>query len=87
MAQYQRPKIGWRDVLVTMGLGQPLARAFVAGVAGVTVLYAAGYPREAFDEDGNIRPFAPLTPLADGVTSKHFLVLPLTIAAAAYILT
>ncbi len=77
----------WRDMAVLMGLGTPTSRAFVAGVAATALLYATGYPGEAFGEDGSIRPFAPLTPGPDGVTTKHFLVLPVAVAASAFLFT
>ena len=77
----------WRDMAVLMGLGTPAARAFVAGVAATTVLYVANYPSDAFRDDGSMRPFGPLSPGPDGVTSKHFLVLPVAIAAAAFFFT
>jgi len=76
-----------KDALVKLGLGKPSARCFVAGVTSAAILYFAGYPHEAFREDGTMRPFAPLTPGPDGVKAKHFLVLPLSIAACAYFFT
>jgi hypothetical protein len=73
--------------LAALGLGTPSARAFVAGTASLGVLYAAGYPKQAFRDDGSMRPFAPLTPGPDGVSGSHFLVLPLTIATVAFLFT
>lgn len=76
-----------KDALVTLGLGKPSARAFVAGITSAAILYFAGYPNEAFRDDGTLRPFAPITPGPDGVKAKHFLVLPLGIAVGAYLFT
>ena len=81
------PNVDPRDVLVSLGLGNPSARAFVAGIATTGLLYFSGFPKGAFREDGSIRPFAPLTPGPDGVTEKHFLVAPIAIATAAYLFT
>ena len=76
-----------RDVLVAVGLGSPISRAFVAAVASTSLFYFANFPKAAFREDGTIRPFAPLTPGPDGVTEKHFLVAPLAITTAVYLFT
>ena len=77
----------WRDMAVMMGLGKPSSRAFVAFVGATAVLYAAGLPSGAFDEEGRMRPFAPLVPGPDGVTTKHFLVAPIAIATAVWLFT
>lgn len=77
----------WRDVMVLVGLGQPLARAFVAGVGTATLLYATGTPSAGFRDDGSIKPFSLLSPGPDSVGSKHFLVLPVAIAGAVYLFT
>jgi hypothetical protein len=79
--------IDTRDVLVSLGLGRPSARAFVAGVAATGVFYFAKYPTGAFRDDGTVRPFGPLTPGPDGVTEKYFLVAPMLIATAVYLCT
>jgi len=76
-----------RDAMVTLGLGHPASRAFCAGTAATSVLYASGYPKDAFREDGSMRPFSLLTPGPDGVSSKHFLVLPIGITLAVYLFT
>lgn len=75
------------EAMCALGLGKPYSRAFVAGTAATLHLYAAGFPKQAFREDGSMRPFAPLTPGPDGVTTKHFLVLPLSVALAVYLFT
>ena len=76
-----------RQALSALGLGKPASRAFVVGIGATALLYAVGYPKEAFLDDGSMRPFKPITPGPDGVTAKHFLVLPLGIATAAYLFT
>ena len=81
-----RPITG-REVLVSLGLGHPSARAFVAGVATTGLFYFAKFPTGAFRDDGTVRPFGPLTPGPDGVTEKHFLVAPVLIATAVYLCT
>ena len=78
---------GVTDALVTLGLGSPAARAFVAGTAATSVLYASGMPKSAFRDDGTMRPFEMLTPGPDGVSLKHFLVLPVGITLAVYLFT
>jgi hypothetical protein len=77
----------WQDMAVLVGLGSPTARAFVAGTTAATTLYVAKFPKAAFREDGSMRPFKPLMPGPDGVTTKHFLVLPIAIAGAAFLFT
>ena len=77
----------WKDVAVTIGLGTPVSRAFVAAVGVTALLYIAGQPKAAFTEDGAIRPFAPLSPGPDGVTTKHFLVLPAAVTLAVFLFT
>ena len=84
---YPSPQISVTDALVVLGLGQPTSRAFVAFVASASALYAAGVPKEAYDDSGNIRPFEPLTSGPDGVSTKHFLVLPVAIATAVWLFT
>lgn len=81
------PTLSVRTILVYLGLGQPSARAFVAAVLAASISYAAQMPREAWDEEGRIRPFAPLSPGPDGVTLKHFLVAPVVAGTVAYLFT
>ena len=87
MAEYASPTITAKDALVALGLGRPVARSFVAAVAVAGGMYIVGKPNDAFTDDGAIRPFAPLTPGPDGVTFKHFLVVPLVAATAVYLFT
>ena len=77
----------WRDVMVMFGLGQPSARAFVAGVTSATLLYCAGYPQDAFREDGGIKPCSLLSPGPDSVGYKHFLVIPAVVTGAVFLFT
>lgn len=77
----------WQDAAVAVGLGTPTSRAFVAAVAATGILYATGYPGDAFREDGSLRPFSPLSPGPDGVLSTHFLVLPVVIAGGVFLFT
>jgi hypothetical protein len=81
------PTLTTPQILVHFGLGQPSARAFVAGVAATGIFYFANFPAGAFRDDGTVRPFKPLTPGPDGVTEKHFLVAPLLIATAVFLVT
>ncbi len=85
VANLPEPTLG--QALVSLGLGKPISRAFVAGTVATSVLYASGYPKDAFRDDGSMRPFALLSPGPDGVTGKHFLVLPLGISLAVYLFT
>ena len=78
---------GWRDVMVMFGLGKPVSRAFVAGVAAAGLAYTAGFPKAAFDDEGGMRPFALLSPGPDSVYEKHFLVVPVAVATAVYLFT
>ena len=77
----------WQHMLSKMGLKNPSARAFVAGVAVTSVLYFAGYPKEAWDEEGNMRPFYPLSQGPDCVCRKHFLVIPTVVTGAVFLFT
>jgi hypothetical protein len=76
----------YRDVLVSVGLGRPAARGFVAGVATASLLYCTGTPKDAFDENGACKPFALLSPGPDS-TMQHFLAIPITVAVAVYLFT
>ena len=77
---------GVRGVLVRLGLGQPSSRAFVVGAAAAGVAWFAGQPKAAFREDGSMKPFKPLSPEPDA-TYTHFLLVPVTAAAAAFLFT
>ena len=80
------PKVGYEQVMIAMGLGSPTARGFVAGVAVAGVLYAAGFPKAAFLEDGSMAPFKPLQPGPYSVNG-HFLVAPLAVATAVWLIS
>ena len=77
---------GWRGVMVAAGLASPTSRAFTAAsVAGIAA-YALKYPREAFREDGSMRPHYALSPTADA-TNTHFLLTPLLVGTAVFLFT
>jgi hypothetical protein len=77
---------GIRGVLVMCGLGTPLARAFVAGTVVGIVAFAAGLPKSAFTEDGQLRPQAGLSNDPEAC-DYHFLVVPLSVALAVGLFT
>ena len=70
-----------RDILVTVGLGSPVRRA--AAVLGISLAlaYVARLPTGAFAaEDGKMRPL-------QEATYQHFLVVPVALAAATFVLS
>jgi hypothetical protein len=77
---------GIRGVLVFVGLGHPLSRAFVAATLVGVVAFTAGLPKSAFKEDGTMRPPSYLTNDPES-TNVHFLVVPLSAAALTILLT
>lgn len=77
---------GWRGIAVHTGLGTPLSRAFVAGTAVGIATYALKWPRESFDEEGQMRPLS-LVSKDPSATKFHFLAVPLGAAVAAYLFT
>ena len=79
--------VNMRSIMVYFGMGRPVARAFVAGSVATLALYAAGFPKAAFREDGTMCPFSPLCKGPDGVCAQHFLVLPVTVATAVFLFT
>ena len=76
----------FRGVMVKLGLGQPIARAFTVGVAAAGIMYVAGAPSASFREDGSMKPFKYLSAEPDATTT-HFLLIPLGAAAAAFMFT
>ena len=80
MVQTQEVIEGWRGVCVALGLGNPGARAVTAGLLAGTASYALKYPRKAFREDGTVRNVT-------DPTDTHFLLTPLAVATAVYLLT
>ena len=78
--------LGARGGMVSMGLATPASRAFVVGTTAGILAYAMGYPKGAFDEEGNMRPFK-LVSQSPEATQSHFLVVPLAAATAAYLFT
>ena len=75
-----------RGVLVTLGLGQPISRAFVVGSIAGGVAYLAGLPKMAFRDDGSMKPLKALSPEPDA-TNIHFLLVPVAAAGAAFLFT
>ena len=71
----------WRGIVVKVGMESPYKRAFVAFVLVAGVMYVGGLPRAAFDEEGNIKRFAPINVGPEDARGKHFLVAP-SVAAA-----
>tara|TARA_Y100000004_G_scaffold185834_1_gene236591 strand:- start:167 stop:427 length:261 start_codon:yes stop_codon:yes gene_type:complete len=86
MAAVFEETVGLRGVLYKLGLGQPIARAFVAAVVVGGVLYVAGQPKVAFREDGSMKPARLLSPAPDA-THTHFLLAPVAAGAAAFLFT
>jgi hypothetical protein len=77
---------GTRGILVKIGLGQPVSRAFVAGTAVGLLAYALKVPQMSFDDDGEMRPLKGLSN-APTASYTHFLGVPLAAAAAFYLFT
>ena len=75
-----------RGILVRMGLAQPISRAFVIGVTVAGLAYLAKYPKEAFREDGSMKPHKALSPEPDA-TYTHFLLAPVGAAAIGFLFT
>lgn len=87
MATTPEPAIeGIRGIAVYCGLGTPAARAFVVGTMVGLAAYAVKQPAMSFDEEGKMRPLA-LVSKAPTATNAHFLAVPLTAAAAAFLFT
>ena len=77
---------GARGVMVHMGLGEPVSRAFVAGAIVGAVSLAAKFPKEAFRDDGSMKPLSLLSAEPDATTT-HFLLVPVVAAAAVFLFT
>ena len=75
-----------RGILVKVGLGQPTSRAFVAGTAAAGLAYLAKFPKQAFREDGSMKPLQALSAAPDA-TNTHFLLLPVAAAAVTFLFT
>ena len=85
MAATEPPSIeGMRGILVHVGLATPLSRAFVAGTAVGIAAYALKWPRDSFDEKGEMRPLS-LVSKDPTATNAHFLAVPLGAALATYL--
>ena len=75
-----------RGILVKLGLGQPSARGFCSFAVVAGIAYLASYPKGAFDDEGGMRPWKPLSP-SPTATNAHFLTLPLAVGVACYLFT
>lgn len=75
-----------RGVLVKMGLGQPISRAFVAASVVGGVAFLAKMPKVSFREDGSMKPFEALSAEPDA-TKLHFLFVPVAAGVAAFLFT
>lgn len=78
---------GYKGIMVYLGLGSPLARAFVVGSGVAAIQYVTKTPGAAFDEDGAIRQWTMMSPKSPEATDQHFLILPIAIASAVYLFT
>ena len=76
----------FRSVMVVLGMGNPASRAFVAGTAAAGVAYLSGYPKQAFRDDGSMKPLKFISPDPDA-TNTHFLLIPAVAAAAVFLFT
>ena len=79
------PIEGLRGILVKVGSATPFARAFVVGSMIGVAAYAAGLPRQAFTNEGEMRPFKGVSRSPEA-TYYHFLAVPVGSAAAAALL-
>ena len=77
---------GFRGMAVKLGLGSPMARAFVAATFIGLGAYALKLPGPCFDEDGEMRPLK-LVSSAPTATNVHFLAVPLSVATVAFLFT
>ena len=77
---------GFRGMMVYLGLGSPIQRAVVAGALVGGISYLAKSPREAFDEDGRLKKWSPMT-IGENTTDTHFLMCPILAATAVFVFT
>lgn len=77
---------GFRGMMVYLGLGSPIQRAIVAGALASGISYVAKMPRDAFDEDGRLKKWAPMS-IGEDTTDTHFLMCPLAAAALVFVFT
>ena len=78
---------GYRGLMVYLGLGSPISRAFVAGATVASIQYITKTPKDAYDEDGAIKPWLLMSPQNPEATDKHFLILPLGAAITVFLFT
>jgi hypothetical protein len=77
---------GTKGALVILGLGHPLARAFVVSTVVGLIAFTAGMPKSAFTAEGELRPQKGLSSDPEA-TDVHFLAVPLSAAILTVILT
>lgn len=77
---------GMRGALVVLGLGHPLARAFVVSTIVGIVAFSAGLPKSAFTEDGQMRAQKGMSSDPEA-TDVHFLAVPLGVGLLTVLLT
>ena len=78
---------GWRGQMVAMGLATPMSRALTAGTLAAGCSYAAKFPSNSYYENGSPRPWRLLNPEHPESCDFHFLSVPLTVAAFAFLFT
>ena len=76
----------WKGIMVKVGLAQPSSRAFVIATLATGIAYVARMPQASFREDGSMKAFKLLSPEPDA-TMQHFLLVPVAVAAAIFLLT
>ena len=67
----------WAHTAYVPKVHKPIRRAMVVATLVSLGAYAAGLPKRAFDEDGNMRPFKG-TSRSPEATYYHFLAVPVT---------
>ena len=76
----------YSGMMVLSGLGTPPSRAFVAGSLAASISYIAKWPSFAFTKDGNIKPIG-VPGIGPTSAGNEFLMLPVGVAAFAYLFT
>ena len=79
--QVQETIEGWRCVLYECNLGKPSQRCVCAAVVTAGAMYALGYPKSAFREDGSMRD------VKETGYRKHFLLTQVVLGVAVGLLT
>ena len=74
------------DMMVKMGLATPASRAFVVGSVALGAVYLAGYPKNAFNPNGTLKPIG-FGGSAPDAAKPDFLYVPVGAALAGYLFT